>query len=325
MPPEKDYSILDSLFPTHLIVDTFPHAVFLKNEELRFVFVNRAYETMFKTALEDVLGKTVLELPFLSEQDRKNFHNEDRELLLHQQTTQHIKRFQLSDGEMHTYLFWSKGFIHENGSRGLMGVIVDITDQSRTIAMLHKKLRRMTSKTREFEKQSIIDYLTGIHNRRFFDALLRQHAISAVRDESCFSCILIDVDHFKKVNDTFGHLAGDDVLKNIAQCLKDCSRYGDILCRYGGDEFALLLPGCREDEAVSIAERIRLCVQQTIPLPDQTHVTISAGCSEYIAGEEESCVVQRADEALYAVKQTGRNRVCSSQRNDCSSAGPDSL
>lgn len=320
MPSEKDYSILDSLFPTHVVVDTLPNAIFIKNEELRYVFVNKAYEAMFGVKMEDMLGKTVFDLHFLPEEDREFYHNEDREMLVYQKTSRHVFQFQFSDGEMHTCLYWSKGFTDEDASRGLVGVIVDITDQSKTISTLETKLLNVTVEKREFEKKSVIDCLTGIHNRRFFEDLLRQHTVSAVRDGSVLSCVLIDVDHFKKVNDAFGHLVGDDVLKSIAQCFKDCSRYGDVLCRYGGEEFALLLPGCREDEAMAIAERIRLRVHQSISLPDETRVTVSAGCSEYIAGEEESCVVQRADKALYAAKQTGRNRVYSSHHSNCSSS-----
>lgn len=310
---KKDHFVLDSLFPTHLIVDALPNAIFIKNEDLRFVFVNKAYESMFGVKMADMLGKTVLDLTFLPEKDRDFYHNEDREMVRHQETSHHVFQYQLADGKTHTCLYWSGGFAHEDGSRGLVGVIVDITSQSKIISVLQEKLRTVVSEKREIEEISVIDSLTRLHNRRFFEALLQQHVASAIMNGSYFSCIIIDIDHFKKVNDAFGHLTGDEVLKNVAQCFKSCSRYGDVLCRYGGEEFVLLLPGCRVDEAAAIAERVRLYILETVSLPDGTNISVSAGCSEYIAGEEALSVVQRADEALYIAKKTGRNRICTTQ------------
>lgn len=318
---ENDYRAFDSLFPAHLVVDTLPNAIFIKNEDLRFVFVNKAYESMFGVKMADMLGKTVLELAYLPEKDREFYHNEDREMVQHQETSHHVFQYRFSDGKTHTCLYWSGGFAHEDGSRGLLGVIVDITDQSKVISALQEKLRTVVSEKREIEEISVIDSLTRLHNRRFFGELLQRHAAAAVMNGSFFSCIMIDIDHFKKVNDAFGHLIGDEVLKSVAQCFKNCSRYGDLLCRYGGEEFVLLLPGCRVDEATAIAERVRLNILDTVSLPDGSNVTVSAGCSEYIAGEEDLFVIQRADEALYIAKKTGRNRVCTAQHRGYSLDG----
>lgn len=313
MPTEKNYSTLGSLFTAHLILDALPAPVFIKNAELRYVFINKAYESMFGVKMEDMLGKTVFDLSFLPEKDREFYHNEDREMVLHQITSHHVFQYMLSDGKMHTCLYWSGGFTHENGSRGLVGIMVDITNQSKTIATLQQELRCLVAEKKKFEEKSVIDPLARMHNRGSFNELLRQFTISAIQDGNFFSCIMVDIDHFKKVNDTFGHLAGDDVLKNLARCLQDCSRDDDMLCRYGGEEFALLLPGCKLETALAIAERIRVSVIETVFLPDGTGVTVSAGCSEYVVGEEDISLIQRADEALYTAKRTGRNRVCSSQ------------
>jgi PAS domain S-box-containing protein len=130
---------LDS-FDLHAILDTFPTAVFIKGDELHFVYVNRAYELMFDVKAEDVLGKTVLDLDYLPEEDRAFYQKEDQEMVTRGETRHHIFQYKLSDGRTHTCLYWSGGFIQENGQRGIIGVIVDITRESKVITALYHRL-----------------------------------------------------------------------------------------------------------------------------------------------------------------------------------------
>lgn len=127
---------------------------------------------------------------------------------------------------------------------------------------------------------------------------------------------MLDIDHFKQVNDTFGHLAGDEVLKQMGCVLSGCLRGNDVVCRYGGEEFMLLLTGSGLDEAIVVAERLRLMISETVRLPCGQHITVSAGCSEFIAGEDESHFLKRADDAMYAAKAMGRNCVCAARMNE---------
>jgi diguanylate cyclase (GGDEF)-like protein len=122
---------------------------------------------------------------------------------------------------------------------------------------------------------------------------------------------MLDIDQFKLVNDSFGHKTGDGVLAEVAAILKQCSRKRDLACRYGGEEFVVLLPGAKLFSAMRVAERIRHGVHENIRTPDGKPVTISAGCSEHIRGESGVATVQRADTALYESKESGRNRVSS--------------
>jgi diguanylate cyclase (GGDEF)-like protein/PAS domain S-box-containing protein len=299
-------ALLDN-FSLRTVLETLPNAIFLKNADLRFVFINKAYEVMFGVKKEDVIGKTVLDLDYLPLDERFFYQQEDHEMLISAKMGHHIVKYNFSDGKEHSCHYWTSGFVQENGIRGLMGVIVDVDQERKVIAMLQKKIHTVVLQKRQIQEESTTDFLTGLHTRKLFDDALFRYAAAGDRR---FSCIMFDIDHFKAVNDTFGHPAGDRVLKEVAQVLKECSRTGDIVCRYGGEEFVLLLPGSGLDTAVSVAERMRERVSEKIFLPDGRCITVSAGCSEHAEGEYGALVLQHADEALYAAKNSGRNRVC---------------
>jgi diguanylate cyclase (GGDEF)-like protein/PAS domain S-box-containing protein len=303
---KKMYSLLEN-FSLRAVLETLPNSVFLKNSDLRFVYINKAYEVMFGVKKEYIIGKTVLELDYLPYNDRVFYQKEDLDMLQNAKISHHIIKYNFSDGKVHICHYWSGGFVQEDGVRGLLGVIVDVDQERKVIAVLQKKIHNVVLQKRQLEEESTIDFLTGLHTRKLFDDALFRYAASGDRR---FACIMFDIDHFKVVNDTFGHPAGDTVLKEVAQVLKACSRTGDIVCRYGGEEFVLLLPGSELDTAVSVAERMRERVAELVRLPDGRAVTVSAGCSEYAEGEYGALVLQRADEALYAAKNSGRNRVC---------------
>jgi len=126
-----------------------------------------------------------------------------------------------------------------------------------------------------------------------------------------FTVIMLDIDHFKKINDTYGHQVGDEVLKLVAQILVNTSRSSDVVCRYGGEEFAIVMPNAALQEGASLAERIRTTIEQTHSWPPQLEqgVTISAGVATCIPNMSAKQVITAADEALYAAKQAGRNCV----------------
>ena len=155
------------------------------------------------------------------------------------------------------------------------------------------------------------DALTGLKNRRSFDEELHRQFSQRQRQGIVFSLLLIDIDHFKQVNDTHGHLAGDLVLQAVARLLTKTLREMDLVYRFGGDEFAVICPGSRLHEAATAAERIRQTVEKTpVLLKDgSTPATLSVGVAEVDDPEIADGLLQRADEALYAAKHAGRNRV----------------
>ena len=301
------------LFLLQTVLDTFPNAVFMKNESLQFVYVNSAYEKMFGVKKEEVIGKTVLDLNYLPSRDKRFYHNEDTIVIQNCKTKHHIFEYVFKDGKVHTCLYWSGGFSQPDGVRGLLGVIVDITQQSKMIETLKRELQDTVVEKKRIEEESSYDALTRVYNRRTFDVLLKNHAASSTKSGRAFSCVMLDIDHFKLVNDEFGHPAGDSVLQQLGSVLKDSLRDEDAVCRYGGEEFVLLLPNRGLADAVMIAERVRQHVRQVVRVPDSRNVTISAGCSEYLSGEDEARFIKRADEALYQAKENGRDRVCAAQ------------
>jgi len=170
----------------------------------------------------------------------------------------------------------------------------------------------------------LTDALTGVHNRRYFEQRLREEVDRALRKGIPLTCLMVDVDHFKRVNDVHGHLIGDVVLREVAEQVKDQLRLSDAMARYGGEEFAILLVQTDEPTAIAIAERIRTAIaSQPIHLPERKDlsVTISLGVStlsEELRGadidEKARGLVSAADNALYAAKRGGRNRVISQPR-----------
>ncbi len=158
-----------------------------------------------------------------------------------------------------------------------------------------------------------LDGLTGCYNRRFGLARLREELARARRMQAPLAVVLFDLDHFKAINDTRGHLAGDRVLVWAARQARLLLRQGDVLVRYGGEEFLLVLPFAGEEEAVEVAERIRQALAAS-PVPDGRQgipITVSAGVAGWpqSAAESEVELVDLADAALYAAKRGGRNRV----------------
>lgn len=163
------------------------------------------------------------------------------------------------------------------------------------------------------QAQSIIDPLTDLYNRRFLEETLKRELARSSRSQTPVSIIMLDVDHFKRLNDTFGHDAGDAVLKAVAQAVKAVVRKADIVCRYGGEEFIVVLPECAAGMAMERAEAIRKAIEST----HVTHggqelptVTASFGVATHPGcGVDEDTLVRAADAALYVAKRRGRNNV----------------
>ena len=162
-------------------------------------------------------------------------------------------------------------------------------------------------------RQSVLDPLTGLFNRRHFDAALKRELARARRKNVPVSLVLVDIDHFKHVNDDYGHAVGDAVLRTIAQQLRLGIREGDIACRYGGEEMVLLLPECAAADAGTRAEAIRIALAAVVPHPEgegPQRVTASFGVAAYPAhAQDAEALFWAADKALYRAKQQGRNRV----------------
>ena len=209
----------------------------------------------------------------------------------------------------------------------LAALIERLLDESREMARrserlgnrLHQSMQTIKTLETTLEdarREATTDSLTGVANRRAFDAALRATAGDAMNSGDDLSLLMVDIDRFKSLNDTWGHQTGDEVLRLLAGLLRQNVRVGDIPARYGGEEFAVILPTTSLESAVAVGNHIRIAcevhqflplgIEQPVPMP-----TVSIGASRYEPGEALANWVRRADAALYSAKHGGRNRVVS--------------
>jgi diguanylate cyclase (GGDEF)-like protein len=158
------------------------------------------------------------------------------------------------------------------------------------------------------KKEVSIDTLTGAYNRRAFRSMLDAAIEQRDRYEAPFVFAIIDIDHFKRVNDTYGHQKGDEVLKSIGKHLQQQIRQSDALIRYGGEEFVICFNSTRLEQAIKVMEKIRLSIER-LELLENSSITISGGLSELRSDDIVSSLMRRADKALYAAKASGRNAI----------------
>ena len=169
----------------------------------------------------------------------------------------------------------------------------------------------------EILKHATLDALTGFYNRHQLEERIKQEVSGAKRQNRRLCVIMTDIDYFKNVNDTYGHAAGDLVLKTVSNVIKHQLRDYDIAGRYGGEEFAIILPFTKIEEAQMVAQRLRRAVENTkidiskinADAEKNINVTISLGVSEYTNNDNEKTLLQKADKALYKAKENGRNKV----------------
>ncbi|WP_428737726.1 diguanylate cyclase [Sulfurimonas sp.] len=166
----------------------------------------------------------------------------------------------------------------------------------------------LIEQNREYELMASLDSLTGLYNRHKFKQLYNSSLETMLQRLEVLSLIILDIDHFKKVNDTYGHIAGDEVLKTVAQILQDETRRIDMICRWGGEEFVVLLPTVSLEQAGQIAEKLRVKIAQT-SIEQVGDISASFGVCEVKERKRLEEVIAKADELLYKAKKSGRNRV----------------
>lgn len=208
----------------------------------------------------------------------------------------------------------------------LLGLIVEETKQMQTSALNYRrdflaaraevsfaqnKIDQLETKLVELGEKVHEDHLTGILNRRGLDTAFEREASRSIRHEHPLCYALLDIDNFKQLNDTHGHKVGDDALKYLVESVKDTTRPEDIVSRYGGEEFVILLPNTKLEEAVQIVSRIRRNLTKKFFLHENKRllITFSAGVAQLRPEESQESVFKRADEALYRAKKGGKNLI----------------
>jgi len=198
----------------------------------------------------------------------------------------------------------SREVVLKNGDRVKIGpTIFKFLSGAYVEAQYHEEIYRMT----------IIDGLTQIHNKRYLYEALEREMIRGRRHERDLAILMFDIDHFKRINDVHGHLAGDFVLKELARIVQSRIRRDEVFARYGGEEFAIILPETSLEGAAALAETLRQKVAEHLFVfqADSIRVTISIGCALLRENDRAANeLIKRADERLYVAKNSGRNRVC---------------
>jgi diguanylate cyclase len=212
---------------------------------------------------------------------------------------------------------------------GLKAIVSDLAAETQRVVQQSRRLEdqlvqssgeitQLRENLATVQREAMTDALTGIPNRSYFERRLRELTEEATRAAHPLSLLFIDIDHFKKFNDTYGHQLGDQVLRLVAKTLTDCVKGRDVAARYGGEEFAILLPHTSLRDAAALAEQIRATlVRRRIVRKNSGDqlgvVTVSVGVSAWRPGETSADFISRADGALYHAKGHGRNRVASEE------------
>jgi two-component system, cell cycle response regulator len=195
---------------------------------------------------------------------------------------------------------------------GLVFVLPTIRNQMRKEDSLQTLTESLSARSVTLEHEALTDGLTGMHNRRYFDDAMNEYLDQFRKIDKPIGLMILDLDHFKKVNDTYGHDVGDEVLRQIARCLQEFTRYHDVVARLGGEEFAVVAPNMSRESLFKLADRIRHAISSLkIKSGNVTlGVTMSIGLAIWDHKETAEELYKRADMQLYQAKRTGRNRVC---------------
>ena len=223
-----------------------------------------------------------------------------------------IRKIMEENQSRYTYVLFSEGFEIVIETLMMLALVFYLW---KVVSELHLRNQELFESEARYRQMSITDDLTKIFNVRYFYELLIMETSRANRYGQDLSIILFDIDDFKKYKDTYGHLDGNIVLAKFGQLLKKCSRESDSAYRYGGEEFAVLLPGTSEREGLVVAEKIRQLFSEEelhTSLSSIAYLTVSVGVTEYRHKEDIETFVHRVDQLMYKAKKSGKNRVCCS-------------
>jgi diguanylate cyclase (GGDEF)-like protein/PAS domain S-box-containing protein len=258
----------------------------------KVVFANRRAAAMFEVPIDRLIGQDAPDF-WVMHDERQQFLGE---LLRHGRVDDMEVRLRAASGRE----FWARisaERLRHDGEDTLLAAIADVTDQKQT--------------TERLSRLATHDALTGVFNRRHLEDVVRSELERAHRYQRPLTVAMVDADHFKRINDTYGHQVGDEVLRAVSGRCQHMLRTNDVLGRYGGEEFIVVFPETTLDEARIVAERVRSAIAGS-PVTIGEHaleVTVSIGLAQLASGQEPSSLVASADAALYAAKQSGRNRV----------------
>lgn len=300
----RELAASDARFRAFL--DASPVSAFIKDDETRMIYCNRALADRFGATPQDWIGKTDLETwpPEIAEE----FQRSDRQALEANREIHFEDRTRGLDGRMVIWDVHKYPFSDAEGRRSIACMALDVTRAWEAQQEVQRIQQELQAANERLQTLSLTDALTGLMNRRALEDCLDNECARSLRSGAPLSLFMLDIDEFKGFNDRFGHVCGDEVLREIAVLMQRWTRRGDLVARYGGEEFLVILPATDETAAVGIAERLR----QAIAEADWKHrrITVSIGVAtwdQHMPGTE---FIHEVDQALYAAKRGGKNKVC---------------
>jgi len=305
-------------------LDALAEGVILVDEQGEIVLANTVFASQLEAPVSSVVGKKATDLKWISPESGKP--PEDLPWLHAMregtQQTGMILSLPIPSGGSRLLMVNGAPILDAKGnSRGAVATFNDITELEKknqqltvTLEMLKESRDEVTRQNRELKHLANSDSLTHCLNRRAFFGRFERMFIKAVTGGHDLACIMCDIDHFKSFNDRYGHAVGDKVLAKVAEALRSCIRGEDMICRYGGEEFGIILPNMDTSAAIERAQgmraKVELAVGTAFDEAADKPVTCSVGVSTLEFGATDSAeLLNQADKALYAAKAAGRNRV----------------
>lgn len=286
---------IDSL---HEILDLIPLPMYIKDISGKYIACNKAFEKVSGLFLKDIVGKDVYEV--WPKEQADIFYAQDKALYENIGTQDVELEVNTPDGTHNTIQFHKKIF-YDNNKRpaGYLCILFDVTEKK--------------SLEGQLQFQALTDELTQLPNRREGLARLEQALSLALRKESALCVALLDIDHFKSVNDNYGHIVGDQALVTVANTIKSSLRGYDICARYGGEEFLICLPDSDLSNSLEVLERVRLACE-SLKIANKgmadLSITVSIGVAQFASHVSTlEALIEASDLALYQAKVGGRNRV----------------
>ena len=319
---EKKYRNLSNQLET--ILDHIPGLVFYKDKQNHYIRLNKRTAQIHGEAKEQLIGKNMCQL--YPEEQALRYYQEDLQVIETGMPLRNIEEPQETEAGLIWHNVTKVPLKDANGTIiGIVGIAMDITERKRAEAEIKTLVQQLETAKKQAEETAMTDSLTGLPNRRYFDEVLKLEFLRLQRAKEPLSLIMIDIDYFKLFNDHYGHIAGDNCLKDVARAIKgELKRSSDVVARYGGEEFVVILPNTSSHGAFSIAENIRRAVEKC-SIPQQAslflnHVTISLGLATIKPAKSNTAelVLKMADTALYRAKEAGRNRVVVAAEKDFS-------
>ena len=295
------------------ILDNAGAYIFIKDKECRFTYINKRTQELFRLESDQIIGKNNEEL--LGDVQGEEFSRTDRQVFTGGKRLTCIETFQLPDSVLY---YWTVKIplINEDGQIDrFIGISTDITEQKElennlltANKVLNEKVSEITTLKNELQHQASYDVLTGLYNRRYFEQAIEK-IFSQKRDKPLV-LLMVDADNFKRVNDKYGHGTGDEALKFIAEVMRSECRSDDLVCRYGGEEFLIILANTDRDNGFIKSEWIRqqINIRSAKLSPEIPTLSVSIGIAELSIDEDDfDQLYKKADHAMYQAKKQGRN------------------